>query len=187
MGDMIKPDPREEELNELSTRLGHSTRKIAQLEEQLRLTKSEADTAEAWRQEHVKSAQQASDLQRVLDEMTKDRDSWKREWESRTSSWLRALGGKLFNKRHQIDALVLTTKTYYEAYEECEKVVAQDKERRKQRELAKMMGVEDLRFPDLSPLRPHAAIKLLNESWRWTQGKVPMEELRELLNYVRPV
>lgn len=49
-------------------------------------------------------------LQTHVSALTKDRDHWKRETDLVYSSWRRALGNKIFNKRHLIDALAMTTK-----------------------------------------------------------------------------
>lgn len=52
----------------------------------------------------------------VLD-LEKDRDDWKRQADLYASSWLRNLGGRIFPKRHHIDALAVTTKHIVAGYE----------------------------------------------------------------------
>lgn len=48
-------------------------------------------------------------IRREVAALAKDRDDWKREWDLFRGSWVRNLGGSLFNKRHLIDALAMTT------------------------------------------------------------------------------
>lgn len=48
-------------------------------------------------------------IRREVEALTKDRDSWRSEFELYAGSWLRNLGGRIFNKRHRIDALAMTT------------------------------------------------------------------------------
>lgn len=43
-------------------------------------------------------------------ELEKERDHLKLELNMYTKAWIRELGGRLINKSHQIDALVLTTR-----------------------------------------------------------------------------
>jgi len=54
-------------------------------------------------------AARVAQLRVEVAELVKDRDAWKREWELYAHSWLRRLGGKVFRKRHHIDALAMTT------------------------------------------------------------------------------
>jgi hypothetical protein len=48
-------------------------------------------------------------IRREVEALAKDRDSWKSQFELYAGSWLRNLGGAIFNKRHRIDALAMTT------------------------------------------------------------------------------
>lgn len=50
-----------------------------------------------------------SAIRREVEALAKDRDAWRREFELYANSWLRNLGGLIFNKRHRIDALAMTT------------------------------------------------------------------------------
>jgi hypothetical protein len=47
----------------------------------------------------------------------KDRDDWRYEFNLYASSWLRRLGGRIFQKRHRIDALAMTTEHQRIGYE----------------------------------------------------------------------
>lgn len=55
----------------------------------------------------------AERLQELVD-MEKSRDAWKKELDMYRDAWLRELGGKLFVKHHDIDALVFTTRALKE-------------------------------------------------------------------------
>lgn len=53
--------------------------------------------------------------------LKKDRDAWRRELDLYANSWLRNLGGTIFNKRHRIDALAMTTEQQRVGYERARK------------------------------------------------------------------
>jgi len=46
----------------------------------------------------------------MIEGLAKDRDEWKRDRQMFADAWLRELGGRVINKHHLIDALVLTTR-----------------------------------------------------------------------------
>ncbi len=46
-----------------------------------------------------------------MEELAIDRDDWHREFEMYRKAWIRELGGRLVQKTHEIDALVLTTQS----------------------------------------------------------------------------
>lgn len=49
-------------------------------------------------------------LEAKLKQAERERDDWKHEYQMFVNAWRRELGGKLINKWHLIDALVLTTR-----------------------------------------------------------------------------
>ena len=62
--------------------------------------------------------------QKIIDELEQERDKWKSECNMYSQAWQRELGGKVYNKTHFIDALVITTramKNKLEAFEEVAK------------------------------------------------------------------
>lgn len=96
----------------------------------------------------------ADAAERERDELRKDRDSWKSHWEMYANAWKRELGGKLFNKRHLIDALVMTTEWLRENFEKWERETKAMKEFRRTHELAETLGVDPRTAFD--PLPPEA-------------------------------
>lgn len=52
----------------------------------------------------------SNDLQQQARAARADATAWRREYEMYSNAWLRELDGRLFNKRHRIDALVKTTR-----------------------------------------------------------------------------
>lgn len=87
------------------------------------------------------NAQAIRRLTAERDAALRDAASWKREYESVNASWLRALGGKVFNKRHRIDALVMTTRWFVANHAAWEAQTAQMIENARLRALADTLGV----------------------------------------------
>ena len=48
-------------------------------------------------------------IRREVEALAKDRDQWRSQLNLYAGSWLRNLGGRVFQKRHHIDALAMTT------------------------------------------------------------------------------
>lgn len=55
-------------------------------------------------------ARERDEFKAKLRDMQKNRDGWKSAFEMYRDAWFRELGGKVFNKHHEIDGLVLTTR-----------------------------------------------------------------------------
>jgi hypothetical protein len=72
----------------------------------------------------------------------KDAREWKREWELYDHAWTRSLGGKLFNKRHKIDALAMTTEWFVKGHAEWERLTKEMEERKRTEDLTKTLGWE---------------------------------------------
>lgn len=67
------------------------------------ITKLRTD-GDSWAQEMFNEAAT------MIEGLQKDRDGWKCDRQMFVDAWLRELGGRVINKRHLIDALVLTTR-----------------------------------------------------------------------------
>lgn len=89
----------------------------------------------------LKQLATALDAMRIeRDAALKDAAEWKSHWEMYANAWKRELRGRILNKRHLIDALVLTTRDLAVNYDKWAAETAAMQERTRLEGIAKTIG-----------------------------------------------